>query len=101
MTETARLLAAARDDPGLVLLEGFHALKHAQRFGAEVLAAVTSDPDGLQRLAEQLAPELDLDGVEAVAPAVLGPRGHHTRVLAVARRPPFDAAALRPGRVVL
>jgi RNA methyltransferase, TrmH family len=101
MTETARLLAAARDDPGLVLLEGFHALKHAQRFGADVLAAVTSDPDGLARLAAQLAPELDVAGVEAVAPEVLGPRAHHTRVLAVARRPPFDPAALAPGRVVL
>ena len=101
MTETARLLAAARDDPGLVLLEGFHALKHAQRFGADVLAAVTSDPDGLARLAAQLAPELDVAGVEAVAPDVLGPRAHHTRVLAVARRPPFDPAALGPGRVVL
>jgi TrmH family RNA methyltransferase len=101
MTETARLLAAARDDPGLVLLEGFHALKHARRFGADVLAAVTSDPDGLARLAAQLAPELDLADVEPVAPDVLGPRAHHTRVLAVARRPPFDPAALGPGRVVL
>jgi TrmH family RNA methyltransferase len=101
MTETARLLAAARDDPGLVLLEGFHALKHAQRFGAEVLAAVTSDPDGLKRLAEELAPDLDLAGIEPVAPSVLGPRAHHTRVLAVARRPPFDPGALGPGRVVL
>jgi TrmH family RNA methyltransferase len=101
MSETVRLLAAARDDPGLVLLEGFHALKHARRFGAEVLAAVTSDPDGLARLAAELAPDLDLDAVEPVEPGVLGPRAHHTRVLAVARRPPFDPAALGPGRVVL
>jgi TrmH family RNA methyltransferase len=101
MTETARLLAAARDDPGLVLLEGFHALKHARRFGADVLAAVTSDVVGLRRLAEELAPELDLAEVEPVAPSVLGPRAHHTRVLAVARRPPFDPGALGPGRVVL
>jgi TrmH family RNA methyltransferase len=101
MTETAPLLAAARDDPGLVLLEGFHALKHAQRFGAELLAAVTSDPDGLRRLAEELAPELDLAGVEPVAPEALGAHPHHTRVLAVARRPAFDPGALGPGRVVL
>ena len=101
MSETARLLAAARDDPGLVLLEGFHALKHARRFGADVLAAATSDPAGLAALAAELAPDLDVDAVETVAPEALGPRAHHTRVVAVARRPPFDPAALGPGRVVL
>jgi TrmH family RNA methyltransferase len=101
MPDTARLLAAARDDPALVLLEGFHALKHAHRFGAEVLAAATSDPEGLAALAAALAPELDVGAVEVVAPEALGPHAHHTRVLAVARRPPFDPGALGPGRVVL
>jgi TrmH family RNA methyltransferase len=87
------------------LLEGFHALKHARRFGADVLAAVTSDPDGLAALAAELAPELDVAAIEPVAPDLLrawaGGNPHHTRVLAVARRPPFDAAKLAPGRVVL
>jgi TrmH family RNA methyltransferase len=101
VTAVETLLARARADPDLVVLEGFHALKHALRFGARVLAAVTSDPDGVARLAAELAPDLDPGIVEPVAPAVLGPRAHHTRVLAVARRPPFDAAALGPGRVVL
>jgi TrmH family RNA methyltransferase len=101
MMDVASLLASARSDPELVLLEGFHALKHALRFGADVVAAVTADPDGLAALAAQLAPELDLGGVEPVAPALLGPRPHHTKVLAVARRPAFDAAAIGPGPVVL
>jgi TrmH family RNA methyltransferase len=101
VTPPADLIARARTDPGLVLLEGFHALKHARRFGAEVLVAVTSDPVRLARLAAALAPELDVGDVATVEPAVLGPRPHHTRVLAVARRPPFDPAALGPGRVVL
>jgi RNA methyltransferase, TrmH family len=96
-----RLLAAARTDPEFVVLEGFHALKHALRFGADLVAAVTADPDGLARLAAELAPDLDLGGVRAVPAAALGARPHPTRVLAVARRPPFDAAALGPGRVVL
>jgi RNA methyltransferase, TrmH family len=99
--ELARLLAAARTDPALVPLEGFHALKHAQRFGAEVIAAVTADPGRLAELAAELAPDLDLGGVRPVPAAMLGPRPHPTRVLAVARRPRFDAAALGPGRVVL
>ena len=102
MTEIEQLLAAARGDPGLVALEGFHALKHALRFGADVLAAATSDPDGLARLAAELAPDLALDGLVApVAPAALGPRPHPTGVVAVARRPRFDPGALGPGPVVL
>jgi TrmH family RNA methyltransferase len=101
VTDAAALIAQARSDPALVLLEGFHALKHARRFGADVLAAVTSDPDGLAALAAGLAPDLDVDGVAPVAPELLGPHAHHTGVLAVARRPAFDPAALGPGRIVL
>ena len=101
MTSVEPLIAAARADPGLVLLEGFHALKHALRFGAEVLAAMTADPDGFAALAAQLAPDVDFGAVEPVPEALLGPRPHHTKVLAVARRPAFDAAAIGPGRVVL
>jgi RNA methyltransferase, TrmH family len=100
-TGVVRLLAAARDDARLVLLEGFHALKHARRFGGDVVAAATADPERLVQLAAELAPDLDLEAVVTVPPAALGPRPHPTRVLAVARRPPFDPAALGPGRVVL
>jgi TrmH family RNA methyltransferase len=101
VTDVERLLAAARVDPELVVLEGFHALKHALRFGADVLAAGTADPGGLAALAAELAPELDLGRVETVAPAALGARPHHTRVVAVARRPAFDARSLPRGRIVL
>jgi TrmH family RNA methyltransferase len=102
MADAADRLAAARADPDAAVLDGFHALKHALRFGAELLGAWTADPAGLARLAAQLAPDLDLDGVvEPVAPAALGAHAHHTAVLAVARRPRFDAAAVGAGRVVL
>ncbi len=37
-------VAAARRDPGLAVLEGFHAVKHALRFGAELLGLWTADP---------------------------------------------------------
>jgi TrmH family RNA methyltransferase len=94
-------LRAARNDPEQVVLEGFHALKHALRFGAELQVAITDDPPGLARLAAELAPDLDLDGlVEHVEPGALGPRAHHTRVLAVARRPCFEPPAPATGPVV-
>jgi TrmH family RNA methyltransferase len=102
MTAGPEMFAAARADPHLVVLEGFHGLKHAVRFGAEILTAVSSDVPLLERLAAELAPELELAAlVEPVAAAALGPRAPHTKVLAVARRPRFDPAALPGGRIVL
>jgi TrmH family RNA methyltransferase len=95
----------ARRDERLAVLEGFHALKHALRFGAEVEVVAASDPEALERLAAELAPDLSgrfrtLAG-EPVAPDLLGtlvPHVPYTRVLALARRPAFDGAALRAAR---
>ena len=39
----ADAFAAARHAPGLVLLEGLHAVKHALRFGAELIAVAAAD----------------------------------------------------------
>lgn len=68
------------------MLEGFHALKHAVRFGAEVLGAWTADPVALEALWARLAPDVALRveqvGVEELAAVV--PRA---QVVAVARRP--------------
>jgi TrmH family RNA methyltransferase len=79
-------VARARRDGGLAVLEGFHALKHATRFGAEVLGAWAADPEALEALRARLAPEISFDlervGVEELAAVV--PRA---QVVAVARRP--------------
>jgi RNA methyltransferase, TrmH family len=82
-----------------VRLDGFHALKHALRFGAEVEAVMTGDPETLARLARELAPDLE-DTLRALTTTVspdtfrtLGPYAHHTGVVALARRPPVDPAA--------
>ncbi len=101
----------ARRDPGLTVLEGFHALKHALRFGAEIELAVAADPAAVERLAAELAPDLvdDLAArVVAIAPealATLVPQPPRTGVLALARRPRVDVAAAladrRPAPVVL
>jgi RNA methyltransferase, TrmH family len=93
----AAAFAAARTDERLALLEGFHALKHALRFGAHVVAAATADAAALDRLAERLAPDLraQLAALAVERPlAGLVARPPHTGVAAVARRPAFDAAAL-------
>ena len=102
---------AARRDPDLALLEGFHALKHALRFGAEVIEAVALEPDELDRLARDLAPDLAGSLAERTTPvgaellAQLVPHSPRTGVVAIARRPIVDVAAVlvaeRPAPIVL
>ncbi|MER7760499.1 TrmH family RNA methyltransferase [Streptomyces sp. NPDC097619] len=43
---------------GAVLLDGFHALKHALRFGARVELGLTDDAAALRELAAELAPDV-------------------------------------------
>jgi RNA methyltransferase, TrmH family len=79
-----------------VRLEGFHALKHALRFGAEIVDA-EGDTTELERLAAELARD--------VAPRI-GATVRHVdgaECVAIARRPETDVAALlaRPAPVVL
>lgn len=102
---------AARRDRGVAVLEGFHALKHALRFGAEVVEAVASEPARLEELARELAPDLagTLSGrtteVSADVLAALAPQAPRTGVVAIAHRPAVDVAAVlaepRPAPVVL
>jgi RNA methyltransferase, TrmH family len=101
----------ARRDPALAVLEGLHPLKHALRFGANVLEAVTRDAAELERLAGELAPDLSarLRGlVREIEPAVfdqLAPLAPSTGVIAIAERPACDLAAVlaetRPAPVVM
>jgi RNA methyltransferase, TrmH family len=106
-----RRYRAARRDPELAFLEGFHALKHALRFGAEVLEGVATDPAELERLSEELAPDLAgslsarVTPVEAEVLAALVPQAPRTGVVAIARRPQVDVAQVvadqRPAPLVL
>ncbi|MEV6005874.1 TrmH family RNA methyltransferase [Streptomyces sp. NPDC051976] len=83
--------------PDAVLLDGFHALKHALRFGATVPVAVTADRDAMLRLATELAPDLtaELERRVTAVPAAelreLVPRVHPTAVAALAVRRDRDA----------
>ncbi len=94
-------LAALRHEPGVVQLDGLHALKHALRFGAEVLVAQAPDPAVVDALAAELAPDVR-DALTALVQP--GPAAHPTGVVALARRPVADPAAVladRTGPVVV
>ncbi|MFF5145337.1 TrmH family RNA methyltransferase [Streptomyces sp. NPDC013157] len=88
-----------------VLLDGFHALKHALRFGAEVPVAVTADRAAALALAEELAPDVRealaalLTEVPAQTYASLVPRPHPTAVAALAVRPSREASLRELARV--
>jgi RNA methyltransferase, TrmH family len=106
-----RRYRTARRDQGLAVLEGFHALKHALRFGAEVTEAVATDRDLLDELAAELAPDLAgslaerTSAISAETLAELVPQAPRTGVVAIARRPALDVAAaladVRPKPIVL
>jgi hypothetical protein len=84
----------------LVVIEGFHPLKHAIRFGAELLEAVSPDLYELAVLLAEYAPDLGdeiIGQVSAVDDDVferLGPVKPPTGVMAIARRPVVDLAGL-------
>lgn len=91
---------AARKDKTLVVLEGFHPLKHALRFDAAILAVVTDDLAKLKRLCDMLAPDV-WSRIEALARVVepalfqrLAPFPPETGVITVATRPDVEPEQL-------
>ncbi len=101
----------ARRDPRLAVLEGFHPVKHALRFGAELVELVTPDAAELERLARALAPDISatLTSLAREVPLELfdqlAPLAPSTGVMALAHRPSVDVAAVladaRPAPVLL
>jgi tRNA G18 (ribose-2'-O)-methylase SpoU len=78
---------------GSVLLDGFHALKHAVRFQARIPVAVTTDRRAALALADELAPDVR-EAVDALLVEVseatfasLVARPHPTAMAALAVRP--------------
>lgn len=97
--ERAVRFRTARRDLELTVVEGFHALKHALRFGAELVEAVAVDPGSLDAMAADLAPDLAgqmagrVEQVDKETLAGLVPLVPHTGVAAIARRPRVDLDA--------
>ncbi len=92
---------AARRDGTVTVLEGFHAVKHAVRFGAELQRVVALDAGELASLCAALAPDVHARLIGMVEPVPtevferLTPRPSHTGIVAIARRPTVDVAAVR------
>jgi TrmH family RNA methyltransferase len=96
-------VTSARRTPGLVVLEGFHAIKHAIRFGGEILGAWTADTEEVESLQTRLAPDVQIP-VELVDVEALKRVVPRAQVVAVARRPAqpdADTVLAGPGQVVL
>jgi RNA methyltransferase, TrmH family len=101
----------ARRDPRLAVLEGLHPLKHALRFGADVIEVACRDLAELDRLSAQLAADQAARIHELAQPVAadvfsqLAPLAPTTGVIALAERPQPDPvellAAGHPGPVVL
>jgi len=98
-----RRFQEARRGDGLVVLQGFHALKHALRFGASVELVACSDPAEMERLAGTLAPDL-LERIRALAVVLpaeafkrLGPYMPHTGVVSIAARLTVDPREILEG----
>jgi TrmH family RNA methyltransferase len=87
----------ARSDPSLVVLEGFHPLKHALRFGAEVEAVVGFDSEAVLGLGLKLAPDILSLLEQHLVPVPkddfeqLAPVPPSTGVIALAKRPAVTA----------
>lgn len=93
----------ARGDLSLVVVEGFHPLKHALRFGAKLVEVVSPDSLELQRLQHEYAPDIDdllnnlvvqieqsiFERLARVTPA--------TGVMSIAERPVVDLDAMLNG----
>jgi TrmH family RNA methyltransferase len=99
MPDFADRFRRARADPALAVLEGFHPLKHALRFGAQLLVAITPDPAAVLALAVELAPDIApalASLLQAASPeefARSAPSPPQTQLLALARRPAVDPSA--------
>ena len=97
--ERAVRFRTARRDPELTVVEGFHALKHALRFGAELVEAVAVDPPRWRRWRRTWRPTwrgsspARVETVDKETLADLVPLVPHTGVVAIARRPRVDLDA--------
>jgi RNA methyltransferase, TrmH family len=99
--QLAEQLRRARRDVHAAVLEGFHPLKHALRFGAGVSQVVTTSRERLFELAAQLAPDivaaLDALPVRVVAEEIftlLEPPRRGEQIVALAARPHADVKRL-------
>lgn len=104
------LLRSSLTDSNLVFLDGFHAVKHAARFGADIGLVACANEAKLTELADSLAPDIagELSGMAKAidkkdVKKIGEMRSHWTGVWGVAKRPDYTAEAIlaSSGPVVL
>ena len=93
----------ARGDLSLVVVEGFHPLKHALRFGAKFVEVVSPDSLELQRLQQEYAPDIGdclnnlVVEIEKSIFERLARVTPSTGVMSIAERPVVDLDAMLNG----
>jgi TrmH family RNA methyltransferase len=103
MSDIVSTFQRARRDPELVLLEGFHALKHAIRVHAEISQAICTDLDAVRALADQFAPDVAEQMLKLLTESSqveykrMGDNLPRVEILAIARRPQIDGMAFLAG----
>jgi TrmH family RNA methyltransferase len=96
--ETIERFRTARSHPRHAVLEGFHPVKHALRFGGELLEVLSPEPGEVLALARELAPDLEetlaarLEEVPGSLYRELAPVPPDSGLIALARRPASDPA---------
>jgi len=100
---------SARGDLSLAVLEGFHPIKHAIRFGAKLTEVVCLSVEELASLRTKYAPDIAFDNhISVVPPEVfeeLAPVPPPTGVIAIALRPALSLTKMlndaKPAPIVL
>ena len=108
MSSLSQRYLAARRHPDLVVLEGFHPLKHAWLQGAEVLTVHTCARDEVLRTSQGLSPTLTERFAKEMQPLPtaqfksLSPDYIKTSVIALARKPVYllEEILASPGQIV-
>lgn len=106
-TQLIDLFQRARSDENLAVIEGIQALKHAQRFGAEITHYITCDIEMVKTLLGELAGDITDDIVNRVTTvdeevfAKLSPTPHRTKVMALAKRKKYSYSKLATDRPVV
>ena len=87
------------NDTDLIIVEGFHAIKHALRFGGQVVELVSVTGEPWRQLAADLAPDVEERMAKSVHVddkrfATLSPRKHPTGLVGLVKRPDYKSNVL-------
>ncbi len=99
-TQLIDLFQRARGDDSLAVIEGAQALKHAQRFKADIQLYITCDIELLKSLLAELANDVKDSIIEHTTEVSentfnkLSPQPHRTKVIALAKRRAYDISKI-------